>query len=256
MLQLNCDLGEGYGIWSLGDDQAIMPLINSANIACGGHASDPIRMQAAVKLAQQHKVEIVAHPSYPDIQGFGRRSIPMSSNEISALLTTQIGALAYIAHSENTFVKAVKPHGALYNDMMRDTAIFDAIVSAISKLPLTPENKPLELVILATANNAAYQHKADEYGITLRFEAFADRNYQANGQLVPRSQPNAVIHDDTVIKQRIANLAKTGQLTSMSGEPLALNANTLCVHSDTPGALHLAKQLRELLDALSQPSDE
>lgn len=247
MLQLNCDLGEGYGIWSLGDDNAIMPFINSANIACGGHASDPLRMRQAVKLAKQHDVEIVAHPSYPDIQGFGRRSIPMNHDEICAMLTTQIGALAYIAHTEQTHINAVKPHGALYNDMMRNSDIFDAVLTTVSKLPLTPSGQSLQLVVLATAKNDALQRAATLLGVTLRFEAFADRHYQADGQLVSRKSSNAVIHDEATIIQRIATLAKTGKITSITGEPLALNPDTLCVHSDTPGAVNLAQQLRAML---------
>lgn len=256
MLQLNCDLGEGFGIWSLGDDAAIMPVIDSANIACGGHASDPMRMREAVKLAKRHNVEIVAHPSYPDLQGFGRRSIPMSAAEISALLTTQIGALAYIAHSENAAIYAVKPHGALYNDMVRDESIFRTILSTLQQLPLTPKQQPLELVTLATGNNQSSQQIADHYGITLRFEAFADRHYQENGQLVSRSEAHAVIHDPSIIAERVNHLAQTGEVTSISGDVLALNPTTLCVHSDTPGAVNLAKQLRQLINRLPESNKE
>lgn len=251
MLQLNCDLGEGFGIWSLGDDAAIMPFIHSANIACGGHASDPVRMRQAVQLAHSHQVEIVAHPAYPDLQGFGRRSIPMTKAELSALLTYQIGALAYIAHAENTYISAVKPHGALYNDMMQNMDMLDTILHTLSKLPTTIHGRPLDLVILATADNATYQQLADSYGIKLRFEAFADRHYLPNGQLVPRSTPNAVIHDEDLIIQRITSLATQKQLACNNGDLINLTAHTLCVHSDTPGAVKLAQQLRALLDKLS-----
>lgn len=240
-IKLNCDLGEGYGQWTMGRDAEIMPLIDQANIACGFHAGDPNVMQQTVVLAAQHGVSIGAHPSYPDLQGFGRRSMVMAAAELIAQLHYQLGALQGICQVQGCQLEYVKPHGALYNDMMRDLAIFDSVCRAISQF-----NQQLPLVIQALPNSAPWQKIATQYQLTLRFEVFADRHYQDDGLLVPRSKPNAVITDPEQIYARIKQLIATGQLLSVNGKPLTLQADTLCVHSDTDNALAITKRLASI----------
>ena len=239
-MKLNCDLGESFGSWQMGNDADIMPLIDQANIACGMHAGDPLIMHNTVNLAAQYDTEIGAHPSYPDLQGFGRRSMVMSEEELTAYLHYQIGALNAIASTHKQRVTYVKPHGALYNDMMAKQSLFATVCRAIAAL-----DDKLALVIQAIPDTTPFTQIAAQFGITLRFEAFADRNYLDSGLLVPRSHPSAVIHDTDTVVNRIKALINTGQMTSISGAPLSLKVDTLCVHSDTPSALALVKAIRQ-----------
>ncbi|WP_281561087.1 5-oxoprolinase subunit PxpA [Thalassomonas sp. RHCl1] len=241
-MKLNCDLGESFGLWQKGDDQAIMPYIDLANIACGFHASDPLTMLKTVKLALKHEVTIGAHPGYPDLLGFGRRSMLYPADELTAIIHYQLGALQAICHSENTRVSYVKPHGALYNDMMNNLAIFTCVCQAIKKI-----DPKLPLMIQALPDPAPYQQIAGEYGLSLWFEAFADRHYQDNGLLVSRSESNAVIHDSEQVVERCRHLKQHGQLLSINGKPLTLQVDTLCVHGDNPAAVELVCQLSKLL---------
>ena len=239
---LNCDLGESFGHWQQDSDSKVMPLIDYANIACGFHAGDPLTMSKTVALAIKHNVTIGAHPSYPDLVGFGRRSITMTSDELIATITVQIGALQAICQSQQSNLEYVKPHGALYNDMMKDNAIFIAVCTSIAQLP-----QPLKLMIQALPDMQFYLNTAKSFGITLIFEAFADRHYQNNGLLVPRSQENAVIESDEVVCQRLVHYLNTGQLLSEHNQPLALNIDSLCVHGDNPAAIALVTQIRKQL---------
>jgi len=244
MLKLNCDLGEGFGIYRIGDDNQIMPYINMANLACGFHASDPTHMYESVRLAKVCDVTIGAHPSYPDLQGFGRRVIQMSAAEIKAMLLYQIGALEAICKVEGTSVSYVKPHGALYNEMMRDLTLFETIVQTISSYRST-----LPLVILSLPDVSVYERIADQYGVKLLYELFADRNYTDEGRLVPRGEPHAVISDESEVVARVEKLLKDGVIESVHGKVLHLRGDTLCIHSDTPTAQNLVRTLRNTIDA-------
>ncbi|MDM3870099.1 5-oxoprolinase subunit PxpA [Porticoccus sp. W117] len=242
-MQLNGDLGESFGPWKMGMDEQLMPHLHRANIACGFHASDPVTMDRTVALAVKHGVTIGAHPGYPDLQGFGRRSIPCSHDEIVALITYQVGALAAIAYRHSATLAYVKPHGALYNDMMADDAVCSAVMEAVAGCA-----GDLSLVMLSTAENSRYLQMAQPLGLPLEFELFADRAYGDDGRLVPRSQPGAVLHDSKQITERMQQLLASGELVSINGKPLRLQADTLCVHGDNPDAVDVARQLRQLLD--------
>ncbi len=236
-LRLNCDLGEGVG-----NDAAIYPLIDQANIACGGHAGSAETMEDNVRLAKEHGVEIGAHPGYPDPENFGRVSIPMSSEALAQMLREQIGRLEAIAQAHDLTLSYVKPHGALYNDMMRDEAIFETIAKTVSQI-----DPHLELMILSSPRNAAYETIAARYGIPLRYELFADRNYTPEGHLVPRTEPHALLHDPAQITGRIRHYLSTGILEAYDGTPLKLRGDSLCVHGDNPEAIAVIEALRDAL---------
>ena len=240
-LQLNCDMGEGFGIYTMGLDEHIMPYIDMANLACGFHAGDPLTMSKSVALAVEHDVAIGAHPAYPDLVGFGRRDMQCSPEEIEAMILYQIGALDTICQVHDTKVDYVKPHGALYNTMMRDETTFRSILTAIHKYDAS-----LKLMILATGKNEHFQNIADDFGISLLFEAFADRAYTKEGSLVPRSQKGAVIDDVEHILERVKSLTVSNTLKSIEGDTLHLKADTLCVHGDNQAALAIIKALHGL----------
>lgn len=198
-LLLNCDIGESFGAWRMGLDAEVMPLIDCANIACGFHAGDPGTMRRTVALAVEHGVRIGAHPGYPDLVGFGRRSLACSAQEVEDLLLYQIGALDGLCRAQGTRVRYVKPHGALYQDMMRDPAILAAVLRALAAYDRT-----LPLMLMSTRDNTAARALGEAHGIELWFEAFADRAYDGAGYLVSRSQPGAVHHDaETVLAQAL-----------------------------------------------------
>ncbi|MDX3775029.1 5-oxoprolinase subunit PxpA [Chromatiaceae bacterium AAb-1] len=240
-MKLNCDLGESFGSWNMGMDAEAMPYIDMANIACGFHAGDPDVMQRTLTLAKKHNVIIGAHPAYPDLNGFGRRSMRCSASEIINLLHYQIAALDGMAQSQGLTLRYVKPHGALYNDMMADPMILTAVIQAVAAY-----YKPLKLMVLATADWQQLQQQAQSAGIELLFEAFADRRYTDEGKLQPRSQQGAVLHEQQMLQQ-VAQLVRTGTVTTVSGKTLALKADTLCVHGDNPTAIAQIRQIRELL---------
>ncbi|WDE05773.1 5-oxoprolinase subunit PxpA [Thalassomonas viridans] len=241
-MKLNCDLGESFGLWQNGNDEAIMPYIDLANIACGFHASDPLTMLKTVQLAQKHQVTIGAHPGYPDLLGFGRRSMSYPDDELIAILHYQLGALQAICQSQNTRVSYVKPHGALYNDMMKNPALFACICRAIQQI-----DPALPLMVQALPEPAPYQQIAGQYGIGLWFEAFADRHYLDSGLLVPRSEANAVLHSSEQVVARCRHLKQHGQLLSINEKPLPLQVDTLCIHGDNPAAPDLVRQLSQVL---------
>ncbi|MGJ8690999.1 MAG: 5-oxoprolinase subunit PxpA [Thalassotalea sp.] len=249
-MKLNCDLGESYGAWQKGNDALAMPFIDMANIACGFHAGDPLIMSQTVALAKLHQVDIGAHPSYPDLQGFGRRSIKFARDELIAIIQYQLGALSAICHVQNVTMNYVKPHGALYNDMMANLDIFDAVCQAIAPLNKTNikcQAPSLNLVVQALPDNSQHQKIAKKHQLNLLFEAFADRNYQDNGLLVPRSNVNAVIEDTTEIVTKCQHLLATGHILSITGKALAIHVDTLCVHGDNQAAITIVKALNSLL---------
>ena len=243
VLTLNCDMGESFGHWEMGDDKTIMPLIDAANIACGGHAGDPSTMRRSIALARRHQTEVGAHVSYPDKQGFGRREMNIRGQELIDLIHYQIGALDGIARAHRTKVSFVKPHGALYHAMLSDQSVMNDIMRAVSSW-----HSNLELVVLATPRDRKTIQLAVEHGLTLRYEAFADRGYTSRGLLIPRDKPGALLSVEAAAKQ--ATEIATDQLKTPRGRRIPVNADTLCVHGDTPGAIKMIKAIRTALDAM------
>ncbi|MGF1794047.1 LamB/YcsF family protein [Photobacterium profundum] len=250
-MKLNCDMGESYGPWQMGNDEKVMPFIDMANIACGFHASDPDIMAQTVEWAATYQVQIGAHPGYDDKLGFGRRSIPHALSSITHLIAYQVGALDAICRLHNNKVSYVKPHGALYNDMMVNRDIFESIVKAISGLNVeriknAPSNA-LKLMILARTDNSAYQAIAKQYHVELLEEAFADRAYDSDGSLVSRSQIGAVYHTPERIKLQVIQLSQ-GYVVTLDGKRLALNADTVCVHGDNETSIVSIAELHKVLN--------
>lgn len=245
MLKLNSDLGEGFGNYKTGNDSEIMKYIDMANLACGFHAGDPLIMTKAIKEAKKNGITIGAHPGYQDLVGFGRRSIEHSQDELKAMLIYQIGALRALAQSLDYDIKYVKPHGALYNDMMKKEDIFTVIVKSLSSY-----DKSLELMILSSKKNDRYAKIAQNYGIKLIYEAFADRAYDDDGFLVSRKEKNSVFHDTNIILQRVKELNESGYIKSVSGKKLFLKVDSLCVHGDNKEALDITRSIRAYLDSL------
>jgi UPF0271 protein len=243
MIKLNCDMGESFGIWQMGTDEQIMPHISLANLACGFHASDPVTMNRSVELAKKYDVTIGAHPAYQDLVGFGRRSMICSSQEIASIVLYQLGALDSFCKLHNTKVSYLKPHGALYNDMMKDESIYKAILSAIASF-----DKSIKLMILSVPNYKEYEKLAASYNIELLYEVFADRNYNDDGSLVARTQADAVVKDEDEVIQRVKVLQNDGYIKSINGKKLLLKADTICVHGDGENALSFIKGLKKVLN--------
>ena len=243
-MKLNCDLGE----FKDNNDADIMPLIDMANIACGFHGSDPTTIKNTIKLAHQHRVIIGAHPSYPDVENFGRQSMQLTQDELIANVQYQIGALQALCAAENTQVHYVKPHGALYNDMMKDLNLFNGICIAIAELA-QPSHQPLSLMLQALTNSAPFQKIAKKHQIQLYFEAFADRAYLDNGLLVPRNESGAVLSNNQDVVSRCQDILQQKPLLSINQQPLQLHIDALCVHGDTPNAFAMIKALRATLNA-------
>jgi len=244
MIKLNCDLGESYGAWKMGTDEQIMPYIDMANVACGFHASDPFIMDKTVKLAIQNNVIIGAHPGYPDLLGFGRRDMSFSSDEITQLVLYQVGALQAICEAKGARVEYVKPHGALYNNMMKDRSQLTAIIEAVASL-----KDSIPLMILANADAEENKQLAEKHSVSLLFEAFADRRYADDGNLLSRSIEGSVLEDDKAVKDQIQMLITDKQVTSVSGNTLSIEADTLCVHGDNAHALESVKNIRQFIDS-------
>ncbi|AVD82118.1 LamB/YcsF family protein [Pseudomonas sp. SWI6] len=246
-LLLNCDMGESFGNWRMGLDADVMPYIDCANIACGYHAGDPSIMRRTVAMALDHGVTIGAHPAYPDLVGFGRRSMACSNEEIRDLLHYQIGALDGICRVLGGRVAYVKPHGALYNDMMADPIKLRTVLEAVAAY-----DAGLPVMLMATADDSAAQALGDEIGVPLWFEAFADRAYTASGHLVSRRLPGAVHHDPALVVEQALHLAHGEALVASDGSALRLNASTLCVHGDNDSSVAAVRQIRQALDALER----
>lgn len=239
-LTLNCDLGESFGAWTMGSDAAVMPLIDTANVACGFHAGDPSIMRETIALAVEHRVEIGAHVSYPDRQGFGRRSMAIRGQPLMDLIHYQLAAIEGLARLQGAEVGYVKPHGALYNDMTADLSLMADVMHAVALWP-----SPLEFMTMATPQHEAVRELAREHGLTLRFEAFADRAYTDAGRLVPRSEPGAVLNAEAAAAQAVS--IAEGRLLSQRGTPLSVEADTLCVHGDSPEALRALQLIHAAL---------
>lgn len=240
-LLLNCDLGESFGSWTMGMDAAVMPHIDQANIACGFHAGDPLIMTRTLALAKEHGVHVGAHPAYPDLVGFGRRSMNCSTDEIKAMVTYQASALSGMAQSMGLNLEYVKPHGALYNDMMAKDDIRHAIMDAIANF-----HRPIRLMLQATPQMEQHRQEAKERGIELFFEAFADRCYDDDGKLLARTKAGAVHSKEKMLAQ-VKQLNQHGTVTTVSGHTLPLQADTLCVHGDNLEGVQAIKAIRELI---------
>lgn len=238
-IDLNADIGESYGAWRMGHDAEVLREVSSVNIACGFHAGDPSTMRATVCAAIAHGVAIGAHPSLPDLQGFGRREMAITPDEAYALVVYQTGALAGFAAAAGGRLAHVKPHGALYNMAARDPALADAIATAVHDV-----DRRLILVGLAAS---ALTEAAMRVGIPVAHEVFADRRYEADGSLTPRSHPDAVIHDLDIAIVQVVALATRGEVTTRTGERLRLAADTICLHGDRPDAGLAAQRIRSAL---------
>ncbi len=240
-VDLNCDMGESFGRYRLGQDAAMLDVVTSANVACGLHAGDPLVMQRTVAEAAARGVAIGAHPSFPDRQGFGRRFMDLTSDEIEAFVLYQLGALAGFARVAGTRLVHVKPHGALYNWVAKDRESATAIARAVAAFDAT--------LTIVTLPGLALAQVAREHGLRVAREGFADRAYQADGSLVPRSEPGAVIHDPAQAAARAVQMVTQGAIQTIDGVTIPLEIDTLCVHGDTPGAVGIAAELRDALEA-------
>jgi UPF0271 protein len=242
-LLLNCDLGESFGAWTMGMDSAVMAHIDQANIACGFHAGDPLIMSQTLALAKEHGVRIGAHPAYPDLVGFGRRALHCSAAEITALVLYQASALSGMAQSMGLSLEYVKPHGALYHDMMTQAQVRHAIMNAVASFSL-----PIRLMLQATPERELHAEEAKARGLELWFEAFADRAYDDDGKLLSRSVTGAVLNREQMLAQ-VQQLNQQGSVTTLGGQTLAVQADTLCVHGDNPEGVAAIVAIRELLQS-------
>lgn len=233
-------MGESFGAWQLGADEAIMPYIDMTNIACGFHAGDPQIMDNTIALAVKHDVTIGAHPGYPDLLGFGRKVLQFSESEITNIVLYQVGALQAICLNHAAQVAYIKPHGALYNVMMRDKKVYRAIIKAASLMQLP-------LMIMATPNNDEHAALAQAYHVDLLFEAFCDRAYTEDGYLQSRQEAGAVHQSIELIVEQAKQIIQQQCVKTISGKLLSLKADTLCIHGDSHLALASAKQLSALL---------
>ena len=240
-MKLNADVGEGFGVWSMGDDAALMPYIDMANVACGGHASDPLTMRQTVRLAKQYGVAVGAHPSYPDIAGFGRRPLPIPHSEAALHMLAQLGALAAIASTEKVIIDYVKPHGALYNCMMDDLDLMEELMTALARSQFD-----IPLMILGTASHRTHTKLAERLGVSLLFEAFADRRYTPEGRLQSRAIETSVYHETQQILDQAEQIISQQQIVSSDGSRIKIPVDALCVHGDNQESIETVKSLRAL----------
>ena len=238
-IDLNCDLGESFGAYTIGMDSAVIPFITSANVACGYHAGDPLIMQKTVAACKQHGVHIGAHPGYPDLVGFGRRNLAATPAEVKAYIQYQVGALSAFCTAAGVQLCHVKPHGAMYNMAAKDEALARAVCEGI--LEVNPK-----LTLLALSGSAMVR-AAHETGLPVKNEVFADRGYQADGTLVPRSRPGAMITDEDEAIARVIRMAKEGVVRSVDGVDVPLTADSVCVHGDGEKALAFVQRIRAAL---------
>ena len=234
-VDLNCDMGESFGVYDLGMDQEVIKYISSANIACGFHAGDPHVMDHTVELAAEGDVCVGAHPGYKDLIGFGRRKIEMAPQKVKDIMVYQIGALTAFAWSHGLKLQHVKPHGALYNMASNDYELAKAIVEAIKEV-----NK--ELIFVAPGGSEMYK-AAREVGLRAASEVFADRAYNIDGSLVSRKYDGAVIKNASQVKERVIRMVKEGEVETIGGELIDVKADTVCVHGDNPHAVELVSNL-------------
>jgi 5-oxoprolinase (ATP-hydrolysing) subunit A len=251
-IDLNCDMGEGFGVYNAGDDAALLAHVTSANIACGFHAGDPGTMARTVRLAVKHSVAVGAHPGLPDLQGFGRRDMALSADEAYDLVVYQVGALQAVAAAAGTRVRHVKAHGALYNMAARDERLSDAIARAVRDVDAS-------LLLYALAGSVTVPI-ARQLGLRVACEVFADRSYQDDGTLTPRRLPGAMITDLQQAIAQVRRMVQDGSVRALSGREISIEAHTVCVHGDQPGAVEFAiglgRALREDGIGLRAPDPE
>ena len=240
-MDLNSDLGESFGAWSMGDDAAMLDIVSSANVACGFHAGDAAGILATLQAAKARNVVIGAHVAYRDLAGFGRRNMDVASSDLVADVVYQIGALQGLARAAGTTVKYVKPHGALYNTIAQDQRQATDVINAIKAIDPT-------LVLMALAG-APLIDWARDAGLTVVAEAFADRAYTPQGALVSRREPGAVLHDEARIAQRMLTLVRDGVIEAVDGSMVRVEADSICVHGDSPGAVAIARAVRQRFEA-------
>jgi len=238
---INCDMGESFGNYRIGNDEALMPYINAANIACGMHAGDPLQIQKTIDLAIKHKVKIGAHPGFPDLQGFGRRVLPMSDDELSASVKYQVSAVVGLTKAQGGKVEYVKPHGALYNHIAANANAAKVVVAAIRSV-----DDSLKIMGLAGRHMKEIVEAA---GAEFIAEAFADRAYEADGKLRSRTLEGALIYNPQKSFEQVRSVLQNGELRAYDGETVYLNAESFCIHGDNPAALDIAKALHESLKA-------
>ncbi len=234
-IDLNSDLGEGFGPFQVGSDEALFPLISSANVACGFHGGDPAMMELTVARAREHGVAVGAHPGFPDRAGFGRRAMAATADEIRTDVLYQLGALSGFCRAAGVELRHVKAHGALYNQAVNDIGVAQAVAQAVAMFDPS-------LLFFAIPGSRLHEAGAEAGLIVIR-EAFADRAYLTDGSLVPRSRPGAVIHDAGLVAERMVRLVTKGLVQAIDGSELPMQADTICIHSDTPGAAALARTI-------------
>lgn len=239
-IDFNSDMGESFGQFKMGDDEAILDYVSSANLACGWHGGDPLTMRRTVFMAVKKGVNVGAHPSYPDLMGFGRRVMQLTPEEAHNYVVYQLGALAAFCKAAGTTMQHVKPHGALFNAAQDDPVLAEALVAGIKEVDP-------KLIVVALPGSEV-DKTATKIGLKVAREGFADREYTDEGRLVPRTVKGSVIHDPKRIADRVIQMVK-GKLVAMSGKPLDVEVHTICLHSDTPGAAELARTIRSAVEA-------
>ncbi|MGB1239677.1 MAG: 5-oxoprolinase subunit PxpA [Pseudomonadales bacterium] len=245
-LKLNSDLGESFGSWKIGLDEAVMPHIDQANVACGFHAGDPLVMKKTLALAKEHNVTVGAHPGYPDLVGFGRRSLNASDAEIQSFVQYQMAALDGMAANQGLTMAYVKPHGALYNDMMSKDNVRQSIMQAVASY-----HRPVVLMLQGTPDAQKHKAEAEALGLEVWFEAFADRCYEDDGRLMARTKEGAVHSREKMLAQ-VAQLCEKGTVTSASGKEIELHSNTLCVHGDNMEGVNAIQDIRQIITESAQ----
>lgn len=238
-VDLNCDLGESFGNYKCGMDEEVIPYITSANVACGFHASDPMVMEKTVKAAREHQVCVGAHPGFRDLVGFGRRNMNLPAEEITAIVEYQIGALNAFCQASHMKLQHVKPHGALYNMAVKDRSIADAICRGIASVDSN-------LILLGPAHSNLVR-SAKEFGLPCAKEVFADRAYEEDGSLVARSKPGAMITDAHTAAERVIRMIRNGTVVTITGKEIEVDADSVCVHGDSPAALDFVRSIRQAL---------
>ncbi len=238
-IDLNCDMGESYGAWKMGNDEAILPFVTSANIACGFHGGDPATMRKTVAAALKHGVSLGAHPGLPDLQGFGRRNMAITDQEAYDMMVVQIGALSAVAASQGAALRHVKAHGQLYNMSVNNEGLARALAQATFDVDS-------DLVFYGLAGSLMLT-VAESIGLRVASEVFGDRTYSPDGTLSPRNQPGAMIEDVQVSIRQVLQMVRHGTLTAVDGSTINVRADTLCIHGDQPGAPAFAKAIREAL---------
>ncbi len=239
-IDLNCDMGESYGAYVIGNDEAVIPFISSANIACGFHAGDPSVMDRTVKVANEHGVAVGAHPGYPDLQGFGRRNTTLTPLEVEEIMLYQIGALAAICRANHVEMVHVKPHGALYNQASRDRNLADAVARSIVRFDKN--------VILFGLAGSQLLEAGEAAGLRVVAEGFPDRAYEKDGSLRSRNMPDAIIHDPRRVAEHGLELAGQGVHVEQGGALITWKVKTLCIHGDSPKAAENARLVRKMLE--------